>query len=132
MLEQKQGMLRHLWKIMLVDFLKFERNSLVIPLWVENGKCYISSIVYDYFLKQLCHYHLHYVRHYQNCLHTLQLVVAENNCIEQNTGFQAQNYNMLGIALQLSGDHKALMQSLILYPDHKFNTSFKRLSLMSS
>ncbi|VDI47791.1 Hypothetical predicted protein [Mytilus galloprovincialis] len=129
-----------LWKIMLADFMRFKRNSLLIPselqMEVENRICFISSIVYAHFLKVLCHYYLNNVRQCQDSIQTLQLVITEHYCIEKDTYFQNKAYNILGIALQLSGDYKAarqaFMQSLKIYPDHKFNTSFKRLSLMTS
>ncbi|XP_071126807.1 cyclic GMP-AMP synthase-like receptor 2 [Mytilus edulis] len=136
---QKKTIVR-LWKTMLIDFMKFGKKSCLIPnelhMEVENEVCFISSIVYAYFLKFLCHYHLNNVRQCQNCLHTLQLILVENYCIEQNGQLPSEDYKILGIALQMSGDYEAarrsFLQSLELYPDHKFNTSYKRLSLMSS
>ncbi|XP_071126808.1 uncharacterized protein [Mytilus edulis] len=136
---QKTNIVR-LWKIMLVDCMKFEQNSWVIPnelqMEVNNGTCLISSIVYAYFLKFLCHYHLNNVRQCQNCLYTLQLVIAENFLIEKEGGLQSEAYKILGIASQLLGDHEAarqaFIQSLQKYPNHTLNTSSKRLSSMSS
>ncbi|CAC5406468.1 unnamed protein product [Mytilus coruscus] len=147
-------------KIMLVDFMKFERNTWVIPnelqMEVENGDGFFSSIVYAYFLQFLCHYHLNNVRQCQDSIHTLQLVIAENYCIEKGKSFQSEAYTILGIALQISGDNgaarqafmqsveiypnhryngaarQAFMQSVEIYPNHRYNTSMKRLSLMSS
>ncbi|VDI36232.1 Hypothetical predicted protein [Mytilus galloprovincialis] len=136
----QQKSLVRLWKIMLVDFMKFEPNSSIIPnelqMEVENREYDISSIVYAYFLKYLCHHHLNIVKLRQDCFHTLQLVIAENYCVEGEMEFKFVAYNILGIALQMSGDHEAaqqaFMQSVEICSDHRINTSMKRLSLMSS
>ncbi|XP_076072043.1 uncharacterized protein LOC143043747 [Mytilus galloprovincialis] len=135
---QEKSIVR-LWKTMLVDFIKFDRNSCLIPnelqMEVENGPCNISSIVYAYFLKLLCHYHFNDVRQYQDCLTTL-ILVADTYCIEKIEEFQVRYYNILGIAFQLLGDHNAariaFKQSFEISPSHIFNTSYKRLSLMTS
>ncbi|XP_052076447.1 uncharacterized protein LOC127714427 [Mytilus californianus] len=136
---QEKSIVR-LWKISLVDFMKFKTYSWLIPnelqMEMENGPWFISSIVYAYFLNFLCHYHLNNERQCQDCLHTLQLVIAENYCIDKNIGIRSQAYNTLGIALQLSGDReaarRAFMQSFEIFPNHKCNTSMKRLLLISS
>ncbi|XP_052076446.1 uncharacterized protein LOC127714426 isoform X2 [Mytilus californianus] len=136
---QKKSIVR-LWKIMLIDFMKFGKKSGLIPIElqieVENGVYTLSSIVYAYFLKFLCHYHLNNVRQCQDSIQTLQLVIAENYFIEKDNKYQYQAHNIVGIALQLSGDHEAarqaFMQSIEIYPDHRYNTSIKRFLLMSS
>ncbi|CAC5422833.1 unnamed protein product [Mytilus coruscus] len=55
-----------MWKILLVDVMKFKRNSLLIPnelqMELGSGVCLISPVVYAYFLKFLCHYYLNNVR----------------------------------------------------------------------
>lgn len=92
-----------LWKILLMDEIKFSHNSYLIPkelqMEVKKGEYTISSTVYAYFLKLLCHYHLNDVRQCQDCLYTLQLVLAENGLI----GVKANT--VLGIAIQLLGYH---------------------------
>ncbi|CAC5366531.1 unnamed protein product [Mytilus coruscus] len=73
----------HLWKLIFVDDMKFKRNSVLIPdelqIDLEFGELFISSSVYAYFLKLLCHYHLINIRQCQDTLQDLQLVLAENN-----------------------------------------------------
>ncbi|XP_052078463.1 uncharacterized protein LOC127716336 [Mytilus californianus] len=58
---QKKSIVQQ-WKIMLVDVMIFEQNSLLIPYEllreVENDMCSIQTIQYAYFLKFRCHYHL--------------------------------------------------------------------------
>ncbi|XP_071124084.1 uncharacterized protein [Mytilus edulis] len=136
---QKKTIVR-LWKIMLVDDMKFYENSCLIPnelqMELESGMYFISSILYGYFLTFLCHYHLNNIRQFQDSLHTLQLAIAETDFTEKRRKVRYQANNILCIALQMSGDYRAacqaFMKSLDIYPDHEFNTSFKRLSLMSS
>ncbi|XP_063416298.1 uncharacterized protein LOC134697943 [Mytilus trossulus] len=136
---QKTSIFR-LWKIMLVDLIKFETNSLLIPnelqIDTKNGQYSVSSIVYAYFLQFLCHYHLNNIRQCQDCINTLHLVIAENYMIEKDASLKSRAYNILGIALQLSGDYEAarqaFMHSLEICTDHRYNTSRKRLLLMSS
>ncbi|VDI47792.1 Hypothetical predicted protein [Mytilus galloprovincialis] len=136
---QKKSIVR-LWKIMLVDFITFEKKSLLIPNELqmdnENGQYIVSSIVYAYFLQILCHYHLNNVRQCQDCINTLHLVIAENYFIEKEACVKSRAYNILGIVLQLTGDYEAarqaFMHSLEIYTNHRYNTSRKRLLLMSS
>ncbi|XP_076070766.1 uncharacterized protein LOC143042367 [Mytilus galloprovincialis] len=136
---QKKSIVR-LWKKMLVDFIRFKKKSLLIPnelqMENENGHYIVSSIVYAYFLQFLCHYHLNNVRQCQDCINTLHLVIAENYMIEKDASAKSRAYTILGIALQLSGDYEAarqaFMHSLEICTDHRYNTSKKRLLLMSS
>ncbi|VDI36226.1 Hypothetical predicted protein [Mytilus galloprovincialis] len=134
---QKKKIVR-IWKIMLVDYMKFYQNSWLIPhelqMEVKYTNFSISSIVYAYFLQFLCHHHRNEFRQCQDCLHTLKLVIAEHYCIEGQITFKSAAYNILVIALQLSGDHEAARQAFIhsvdIFPNE--NTSIKRLELMSS
>ncbi|XP_076071843.1 uncharacterized protein LOC143043413 [Mytilus galloprovincialis] len=129
-----------LWKMMLIDYLKFTRNSRLIPnelqMEVEHRVYRISSIVYAYFLKILCHYHLNNVRQCQDCLRTLQIIIDENYFIEYKKLFHYKSYKILGIALQIVGDsessQQAFMQSAKIEPNQKYNTSVKRLTFMNS
>ncbi|XP_071126621.1 uncharacterized protein [Mytilus edulis] len=129
-----------LWKIMLIDRMNFLRNSWLIPnelqMEVENGAYHISSKVYAYFLKLLCHYQLNNARQCQDCLHTLQNVISENNFIENSKQSHSRAYTILGIVFQLLGDNEsarqAFMQSVEIEPDCSLNTSVKRLTLMNS
>ncbi|VDH91186.1 Hypothetical predicted protein [Mytilus galloprovincialis] len=128
-----------LWKIMLIDRMKFVHNSWLIPkelqMEVENRGYQIPSIVYGYFLKLLCHYQLNNARQCQDCLHTLQNVISENYFIENSEQYHTA-YTILGIVFQLLGDNEsarqAFMQSVEIEPDYSLNTSVKRLTLMNS
>lgn len=119
---------------MLVDFMNFGRNSWLIPnelqMELENRESCIPSIVYAYFLQFLCNYHLNNVKQCQNCLHTLQLVIAEHYLMVKDTSLQSGAYNILGIASHLSGDREAaslaFMQSLEIYPHHRYNSSIEK------
>ncbi|XP_063414860.1 cyclic GMP-AMP synthase-like [Mytilus trossulus] len=122
------------------DNLTFKINSGLIPnelqMEVKQKLYRISSIVYAYFLKILCHYHLNNVRQCQDCLQTLQVIIDESYFIENEKLFHSESYKILGIALQLLGDsesaQQAFMQSAQIEPDQKYNTSVKRLTLMNS
>ncbi|XP_071124028.1 uncharacterized protein [Mytilus edulis] len=128
-----------LWKIILVDLMKFTINSSLIPkelkMEVENGSYYISSIVYSYFLNILCHYQLNNARQCQDCLYTLQHVIEENYFIENSEQLHSKAYTILGTVFQLLGDsesaRQAFMRSVEINPDERHNTSVKRMSLMS-
>ncbi|XP_052078278.1 uncharacterized protein LOC127716192 [Mytilus californianus] len=113
----KRKSILQMWKIILVDFMIFRKSSWLIPyelqMEVENNHYCISSIVYAYFLKILCHYHLHNVRQCQDCLHTLQLVIAENYFIENNRAFLSIAYTVLGIASQLLGHIEPARQAFM-------------------
>ncbi|XP_063414131.1 uncharacterized protein LOC134696335 [Mytilus trossulus] len=114
-------------KVLLVDFLNFTKDSWLIPyelqIEVKNHDFYISSIVYAYFLKLLCHYHLNNVRQCQDCLRTLQLIIDESFLIENDELFQSESYKVLGIALQLLGKSEstrhACMRSVELDPNQR-------------
>ncbi|VDI09413.1 Hypothetical predicted protein [Mytilus galloprovincialis] len=104
---------------MLVDVMKFTRNSLLIPnelqMEVENGVYFISSIVYAYFLMFLCHYHLNNFGQCLDCLHTLQLVIAEHYLIDKDSSFSLlyASYDILGIAFQLLRDSESARQAFM-------------------
>ncbi|XP_071126632.1 uncharacterized protein [Mytilus edulis] len=129
-----------LWKIMLIHYMKFLQNSWLIPnelqMEVENGAYRISSIVYGYFLKLLCHYQLNNARQCQDCLHTLQNVISEKYFIENSKQYHSKAYTILGIVFQILGDNESarqsFMQSVEIEPDYSLNTSVKRLTLMNS
>ncbi|VDI56170.1 Hypothetical predicted protein [Mytilus galloprovincialis] len=134
----KKTSIVQLWKIMFIDNFEFAINSQLIPnelqMEIENGMYWISSIVYAYFLKMLCHYHLNNVIGCQDCVQTFQLVLAEKFLIENNRTLYSGAYNILGIALQLLGDNEsarqAFMRSVDIYPNNEYNTAIKRLSLI--
>ncbi|XP_071126633.1 uncharacterized protein [Mytilus edulis] len=129
-----------LWKIMLIGSMKFVHNSWLIPnelqMEVENRGYRISSIVYGYFLKFVCHFQLNNARQCQDCLHSLQNVISENYFIENIKLYHSKKYTILGIVFQLLGDNEsarqAFMQSVEIEPDYSCNTSVKRLTLMNS
>lgn len=70
-----------------------------------------------------------------NCINTLHLVIAKNYLIEKEASLKSRAYNILGIALQLSGDYEsarqAYMHSLEIYTYHRYNTS-RNILLLSS
>lgn len=124
----------YLCKILFVDFIDFDGKCKLIPdeLTPEriNGGHFAYSRPYAYFLKWLCHYHLNHVRQCQNSLKDLERVIGEQFFIADFNEI-ANAYNMIGIALQLSGDtelaRQAFLQSVNSFPYHEFNPAYKRL-----
>lgn len=126
----------YIWKIMIVELMVFEKNSVLMPdeLQIEKQKVhYIPSLAYAYFLKFLCHYHLNNVGQCQVSIQDLRLIIAESYLIAYLTE-KAEVCNLLGIALQLLGDtesaRQAFLQSAELDPDLLFKITLKRLSLL--
>lgn len=124
----------YLCKILFVDFIDFDGKCKLIPdeLTPEriNGGHFAYSRPYAYFLKWLCHYHLNRVRQCQNSLKDLERVICEQFFIADFNEI-ANAYNMIGIALQLSGEtelaRQAFLQSVNSFPYHEFNPAYKRL-----
>ncbi|CAC5366530.1 unnamed protein product [Mytilus coruscus] len=133
---QKMGIVQ-LWKYVLVDDIRFEINSLLIPdeLLIEVGDnpLRIPSSVYACFLCFLCHYHLNDARQCRDTLQVLQLV-TECNYLNADLDAKAAAYNLLGVALQTVGDTKsarqAYLQSAELYIDPSDNPAVERLFLL--
>ncbi|XP_052077036.1 uncharacterized protein LOC127715063 isoform X1 [Mytilus californianus] len=128
----------NLWKLILVDNIKFDKSSLLIPdellKEVEGREFVVPSTAYAYFLNVLCHYHLNNVRKCRDILQDLQCVIDEKYLMK-NLSMIAVSYNLLGVALQILGDtesaRQAFLQSVELnkYPSRIF--AVKRLLLMS-
>ncbi|VDI55573.1 Hypothetical predicted protein [Mytilus galloprovincialis] len=132
----KKSMVVYLLKILFVDhYTRFNMNSTLTPeeLLMEgwNNKYYIPSTAYAYFLSVLCHYHLNNVRHCQDSIQDLKLVIGERYLMSDVRSFTAEAYTLLGIALQLFGDkesaRQAFLQSLEIYPDESYNSAARRL-----
>ncbi|XP_076086787.1 cyclic GMP-AMP synthase-like receptor 2 [Mytilus galloprovincialis] len=123
-----------LLKILFVDIIQLTDNSTLTPeeLLMEgcNNEYYIPSTAYAYFLSVLCHYHLNDVRHCQDSIQDLKIVIGERYLMA-NVRITAEAYILLGIALQLFGDkesaRQAFLQSLEIYPDESNNSAAMRL-----
>ncbi|CAC5355680.1 unnamed protein product [Mytilus coruscus] len=80
-------------------------NSVLIPdellIEFDDRTVMIPSSAYAYFLKFLCHYHLKNVKQCQEALQELELVIEE---IYLNGKMNLNADNLLGVALQISGD----------------------------
>lgn len=108
----------------------FNKNSKLIPNELQSEGydkiCVCESPAYDYFLQFLCHYHLNLVRQCQDSLEVLRRVIAEHLFILDHMEISILN-NLLGIALQLSGDNElerqAFLQSEYIFPYHEFPSS---------
>lgn len=100
----KKKSIVHLWKIMLVEVIAFEKHSVLTPdelqKEVEHGARSAPSTVFAYFLAFLCHYHLSNVRQCQDSVRDLELVITENYFISDAIE-KAHSRNILGIAFQL-------------------------------
>ncbi|XP_071147303.1 uncharacterized protein [Mytilus edulis] len=124
----------YLLKILFVDLLYLRKNSTLTPeeLLIEGWKIpyVIPSTAYVYFLSVLCHYHLNNVRHCQDSIQDLKLVIGERYLMP-NLKCIANSYTLLGIALQLYGDKEsarhAFLKSLEIFPDESRNSAAKRL-----
>ncbi|XP_076086781.1 cyclic GMP-AMP synthase-like receptor 2 [Mytilus galloprovincialis] len=124
----------YLLKIMFVDCIRFNENSALTPdeLVMEgcNNEYYIPSTAYAYFLSVLCHYHLNDVRHCQDSIQDLKIVIGERYLMS-HVRITAEAYTLLGIALQLFGDkesaRQAFLQSLEIYTDESNNSAAMRL-----
>ncbi|CAC5387580.1 unnamed protein product [Mytilus coruscus] len=127
-----------IWKFLLLDNVHFWESSTLMPDELQiKGKTaeYIRApVVYAYFLRFLCHYHLNNTIPRCDSLRCLKLSI-ENNYFISNYIDKALSYNLLGLALQLTGDiesaKQAFMQSIRLVPDPDLNSAYRRLSLMS-
>ncbi|CAC5422809.1 unnamed protein product [Mytilus coruscus] len=127
----------HLWKYVLVDDIRFEVNSLLIPdellIEVDYYPLRIPSSVYACFLCFLCHYHLNDARQCRDTLQGLQLVI-ECNYLNADLDAKAAAYNLLGVALQTVGEtetaRQAYLQSAELHIDPTDNPARKRVFLL--
>ena len=127
----------HLWKYVLVDDIRFEVNSLLIPdellLEVDYNPLRIPSSVYSCFLFFLCHYNLNDARQCRDSLQVLQLV-TEYNYLNADMDAKAAAYNLLGVALQTVGEtntaRQAYLLSAKLHIDPTDNPAVKRLFLL--
>ncbi|VDH96211.1 Hypothetical predicted protein [Mytilus galloprovincialis] len=127
----------HLWKYVLVDDIRFEVNSLLIPdellLEVDYNPLRIPSSVYSCFLFFLCHYNLNDARQCRDSLQVLQLV-TEYNYLNADMDAKAAAYNLLGVALQTVGETETARQAYLLsaklHIDPTDNPAVKRLFLL--
>ncbi|XP_071145515.1 uncharacterized protein [Mytilus edulis] len=123
-----------LLKILFVDLIQLTENSTLTPdeLLMEgwNQQYSIPSTAYVYFLSVLCHYHLNDVRHCQDSIQDLKIVIGERYLMP-DVRSTVEAYTLLGIALQLFGDkesaRQAFLQSLEIYPDESNNSAAMRL-----
>ncbi|XP_052076604.1 uncharacterized protein LOC127714574 [Mytilus californianus] len=94
----------------------------------------IPPIVYSHFLRFLCHYHLKNSRQCWDSLRDLQLTIDENYFIATPI-FKATSFYILGRSFQLLGDiesaSQAFLQSIELNPYKRYNSSFRKVSLIS-
>ncbi|VDI75661.1 Hypothetical predicted protein [Mytilus galloprovincialis] len=124
----------YLLKIIFVDLIYLTENSTLTPeeLLMEgwNNKYSIPSTAYAYFLSVLCHYHLNNVRHCQDSIQDLKLVIGERYLMP-DMRCTATAYTLLGIALQLFGDkesaRQAFLQSLEISPNASYISVARRL-----
>ncbi|XP_071147882.1 uncharacterized protein [Mytilus edulis] len=126
----------YLLKILFVDRIQLTENSTLTPeeLLMEgcNNKYYFPSTAYAYFLSVLCHYHVNDVRHCQDSIQDLKIVIGERYLmVNADVWSTAEAYTLLGIALQLFGDNEsarqAFLQSLEIFPDELNNSAAMRL-----
>ncbi|VDH98375.1 Hypothetical predicted protein [Mytilus galloprovincialis] len=110
-----------LGKIMLVDDIRFESDSLLAPDELQmvdsisDDLLLFPSTAYAYFLEFLCHYHLNYDRQCQDSIQGLKLVIEENYLITSRNMLEANSYILLGIALQLFGHYESARQAFLQY-----------------
>ncbi|XP_071147323.1 uncharacterized protein [Mytilus edulis] len=124
----------YLLKIIFVDLIQLEVISTLTPeeLLMDGwNKLYsVPSTAYAYFLSVLCHYHLNNIRHCQDSIQDLKLVIGEKYLMS-DVSCIANAYTLLGVALQLIGDTKsarqAFLQSLEIYPNESNNSAARKL-----
>ncbi|CAC5362684.1 unnamed protein product [Mytilus coruscus] len=134
----QQKSIVHLWKFLLVDFITFEQNSVLIPdelqIEVDGRPFFSSSSAYVCFLSFLCHYHLNNGIQCHNSLCNLRTVISKHFLIA-DPDLIASAYDLLGVALQLLGDtesaRQSFSQSVEFYQDPFDNPAEKRLLLLS-
>ncbi|XP_071127459.1 uncharacterized protein [Mytilus edulis] len=122
-----------LWTFLLLDLMYIDNFSLHPDELQMEEKQVIPPIVYAYFLRFLCHYHLKNSKQCWDSIMDLQLTIEENYFIP--SGLKGLSYNILGIGFQMLGDKEAailsFMQSIKVYPNEKHNSAFKTLSFIN-
>lgn len=98
-------------KIMLVDYIRFKRNSTLVPVELCKGLIF-SSTAYAYFLNFLCHFHLNNVRQYQDSYQGLQLVLKEEYLIREPSVI-SNSYLLLVVASKLLGDDETVRHAIL-------------------
>ncbi|CAC5426240.1 unnamed protein product [Mytilus coruscus] len=82
----------------------------------------VPPVVYAYFLRFLCHYHLKNTSKYLDSIRDLQLTIEEDYFIGHSYE-KYVSYNTLGLTFELSGDHEsarqAFKQALKFKPRHR-------------
>lgn len=110
-----------LLKIMFVNNVQFQMNSTLAPHELQTGILdtihLYPSTAYAYFLNFLCHYHLNNVRHCQDSLTGLRLIIDENYLMSR-IALKTEAYNLLGIALQLFGDKGSAREAFLQSVDY--------------
>lgn len=96
----------------------------VLKFGVEAKDYLIPAVVYIYFLRFLCHYHLNNTLQCDTSIQDLHLTIDENFFIASSTN-KYTSLNVLGIAYQLAGDIESAKwsywQSMRLQPDQEIN-----------
>jgi hypothetical protein len=91
-------------KLLLVRSVEFILQSTLIPeeleLEVADSLHWLPPVVYSYFLRFLCHYHLNNVSQCNSALTDLQLTISEDYFISYDMQ-RSRSYNCLGVAFQL-------------------------------
>ncbi|CAC5422808.1 unnamed protein product [Mytilus coruscus] len=104
----------HLWRLIFVDVIEFEHNSILIPnelaLVLNNSSIAIPSAAYAVFLNCLCHYHLKNVRQCQESFKVLQWVITNNYLIPDRRS-SSTAFHLLDIAFQFLGDTESARQA---------------------
>ncbi|CAC5424718.1 unnamed protein product [Mytilus coruscus] len=98
-------------KFLLLDIMKFEKDSVLIPyelfMIAKNEKnCSVQATAYAYFLKFLCHYHLHKVIQYEDSFKNLRLGITEYY-FKEDLSINFTAYHLLRVAFRLIGDTKS-------------------------
>ncbi|CAG2244999.1 unnamed protein product [Mytilus edulis] len=134
---KKLGIIRSL-RILYLSDIKFNESNLIpdeLYIGGNNLPKMIPAVVYAYFLKFLCQYHLHNISNYRKSLTDLQLIIEREYLIfgDHLTAF---SYHCLGVALLIVGEYEAarkvFIRSLEICPSPLLNSSHKRLSMMES
>ncbi|VDI62836.1 Hypothetical predicted protein [Mytilus galloprovincialis] len=136
---QKKGIIRSL-SILYMGFVKFNKLSNLIPveleMEVQEVFHVIPSVVYAYFLYFLCYYHSQDVEKCIVVLQNLNLTIHGNVFIPPDDRFKAISYNILGIALLITGDKKsaleAFKQAVELEPNPVYHSAARRAAMLKT
>ena len=97
-----------------MGFVKFNKFSNLIPveLEMEVDEVFhvIAAVVYAHFLYFRCYYHSQDVKKCIVSLQYLNITILGNVFIPPDDRFKDLAYNILGIALQITGDRKPALE----------------------